>query len=60
MMLNRKKFLGVIKMGSTYIDNYEKNLVKNAAKDATKKIALKMKADGVSSEFIFKYFGIWI
>ena len=47
-------------MGSTYIDNYEKNLVKNAAKDATKKIALKMKADGVSSEFIFKYFGIWI
>lgn len=58
--VEQKKVLGVIKMGSTYIDNYEKNLVENAAKDATKKIALKMKADGVSSEFIFKYFGIWI
>lgn len=28
-------------MGSTYIDNYEKNLVRNAIKE----VALKMKAD---------------
>ena len=56
----QKQILGVIKMGNTYIDNYEKNLVKTAAMNATMKIALKMKADGVSSEFIFKYFGIWV
>ena len=60
----QKEILGAIKMGSKYIDNYEKNLVKNAAKNAAKnvknEIALKMKADGVSSDFIFKYFGIWL
>lgn len=54
----QEEILGVIKMGSTYIDNYEKNLVKNAIKAANKKVALKMKEDGVSSDFIFKYFGI--
>ena len=56
--VEQEKYLGVIKMGSTYIDNYEKNLVQNATKDAMEKIALKMKADGVSSDFIYKYFGI--
>jgi hypothetical protein len=50
----QEEILGVIKMGSTYIDNYEKNLIKNAIKE----VALKMKEDGVSSDFIFKYFGI--
>lgn len=50
----QEEILGVIKMGSTYIDNYEKNLVKNAIKE----IALKMKEDGVSSDLIFKYTGL--
>lgn len=45
----QEKILGVIKMGSTYIDNYEKNLVKNALKD----VALKMKAAGIDSKIIF-------
>lgn len=54
----QEKLLGVIKIGSTYIDNYEKNLVETATNNAIRDIALKMKADGVSSDFIFKYFGV--
>lgn len=49
-----EEILGVIKMGNTYIEKYEKNLINTAIKE----IALKMKDDGVSSDFIFKYFGI--
>ena len=45
-------------MGSTYLDNYEKRLVERATNNAIMDIALKMKADGVSSDFIFKYFGV--
>ena len=45
-------------MGGTYIDNYEKNLVQTAADNNKKKIALKMKEDGVSSDLIFKYTGV--
>ena len=37
----------------TYIEKYEENLVKNALKE----VALKMKEDGISSDFIFKYTG---
>lgn len=53
----QEKILGVIKMGSTYIDNYEKNLVKTATENTTRKIALKMKALGADSEFIFECTG---
>lgn len=49
-----EELLGVIKMGNTYIERYERNLINAAIKE----IALKMKDDGVSPEFIFKYFGI--
>ncbi len=45
----QEEFLGVIKMGSTYIDNYEKNIINNAAKE----IALKMKKAGADSQFIY-------
>lgn len=70
----QEEFLGVVKMQSTYIERYERNLiqeaveeavkdaVKQASDDATRKvkesIALKMKADGFSPDFIFKYCGI--
>ena len=62
----QKEFLRVIKMESTYIDRYERNLIKRATqeavnkavKDTKKDLARKMKADGVSSDFIFKYFGL--
>ena len=49
-----KEILGVIKMGSTYIDNYEKNLIKNAIKE----VALKMKELGADSDFIFECTGL--
>ena len=71
----QEEFLGVVKMESTYIARYEKKLIQDAVSEAvseavsktrddtTKKvkesIALKMKADGFSSEVIFKYLGIW-
>ena len=48
----QKEYLGVIKMGSTYIDNYEKNLIQNATKKANKRIAKKMKELGADAEFI--------
>ena len=69
----QKEFLGVIKMESTYIERYERNLIESAVnkavneavKDANDKAAeekmdiiRKMKADGVSSDFIFKYFDV--
>ena len=50
----QEKLLGVIKMGSTYIDNYEKNLVENAIKE----VALKMKKAGVDSRIIFECTGL--
>ena len=53
----QEEILGVIKMGSTYIDNYEKNLVKNAIKAANKKVALKLKEHGVDSKIIFECTG---
>lgn len=56
----QKELMDVIMDGSTYIDNYEKNLVKDAINASNKKIALKMKEDGVNSDFIFKYFGLKI
>ena len=49
-----KKLLEVIKMKNTYIQEYEKNLIMEGRRE----VALKMKADGFSSDFIFKYFGI--
>lgn len=54
----QKEYLGVIKMGSTYIDNYEKNLIKNATRINTEKIAKKMKAAGVDSKIILECTGI--
>jgi hypothetical protein len=45
-------------MGSTYIDNYEKNLIKNAIKATNKKVALKMKELGADSDFIFECTGL--
>ena len=49
-------------MCGTYIENYERNLIKRATQEAVDKakkdLAMKMKADGVSSDFIFKYFGL--
>ena len=60
----QEEFLGVIKMGSTYIDNYEKNLVKkavaNAVNDAINEIALKMKKAGADSQFIYECTGLRI
>lgn len=51
-------------MGSTYIDNYEKNLVKkavaNAVNDAINEIALKMKKAGADSQFIYECTGLRI
>lgn len=47
-------------MGGTYIENYERNLIENAVKETKKEVALKMKADGVSFEFIFKYCGVGV
>lgn len=49
----QEEILGVIKMGSTYIDNYERNLIKNAIKE----VVLKMKELGVDSEIIFECTG---
>lgn len=49
----QEEIIGVIKMGSTYIDNYEKNLVQNAIKE----VALKMKELGADSDFIFECTG---
>ena len=60
----QEEFLGVVKMRSTYIARYERNLIKNAANDAVKtakeEIALKMKADGFAPDVIFKYCGIML
>lgn len=53
-----EEILGVIKMGNTYIERYERNLINNSINAAKREIALKMKADGFSSDVIFKYFGI--
>ena len=53
-----EEILGVIKMGNTYIERYEKNLINNATNAVKREIALKMKADGFSSDVIFKYCGI--
>lgn len=50
----QEEYLGVIKMGSTYIDRYEKNLIQNE----TRKIALRMKELGADSEFIFACTGL--
>ncbi len=54
-------------MRGTYIARYERKLIEDAvkaaeeaAKEANRNIALRMKADGVSSDFIFKYFGMWV
>ena len=47
-------------MESTYIERYERNLIQEAVKKNKTDIALKMKADGVSSDFIFKYLGIML
>lgn len=52
-------FLVVLMVG-TYIENYERNLIENAFKETKKEVALKMKVDGVSFEFIFKYCGVWV
>lgn len=54
----QERLLGVIKMNGTYIAQYERNLIEKATKEVKEDIALKMKKDGVSSDFIFKYFGI--
>ena len=54
----QEEFLGVIKMESTYIDRYERNLINKVVEDTKRDLAMKMKADGVSSDFIFKYFGL--
>ncbi len=57
-------------MESTYIERYERNLIQEAVSEDVKKtradtskkvketIAQKMKEDGVSPDFIFKYCGI--
>ena len=56
----QEEFLGVVKMQSTYIERYERNLIENSNNEIKRSIALKMKEDGVSSDFIFKYFGIML
>ena len=68
----QEEFLGVVKMKSSYIARYERNLIQKAVNEAvdeavneavndTKRdIALKMKADGFSPDLIFKYFGIML
>ena len=49
-------------MSESYIVHYERNLIQEAVNEAVddvkRDIALKMKADGVSSDFIFKYCGV--
>ena len=50
----QEEILGVIKMGSSYIANYEKNLIR----ENNLKIAQKMKELGATAEFIFKCTGI--
>ena len=55
-------------MSESYIARYERNLIQKAVNEAvndnTRKvkesIALKMREDGVSPDFIFKYFGIML
>ena len=49
----QEEFLGVVKMKSTYIERYERNLIQNAKKE----IALKMKAMGIAAEVIFECTG---
>ena len=64
----QEEFLGGVYMKSTYIARYEKNLIDNAhkegreegIKDTKNSLAVKMKDDGVSSDFIFKYLGIML
>ena len=53
----QEEFPGVVKMESTYIARYERNLIENATNDAKKSIALKLKAAGVSSDIIFECTG---
>ena len=49
-------------MSESYIVRYERNLIRKAVNEAVndvkRDIALKMKADGVSTDFIFKYCGV--
>ena len=54
----QEEFLGVIKMESTYIDRYERNLIQEAVMKAKKEIALEMKARGADSKFIFGCTGV--
>ena len=54
----QEEFLGLVNMESTYIARYEKNLIENSNNAVKRSIALKMKADGFSSDVIFKYCGI--
>lgn len=54
----QEEILGVVKVGSTYIDNYEKNLVKNAVKKNMERVALKMKDLGADPDFIFACTGL--
>lgn len=54
------ELIGVIKIGSSFIETYEKNLIKNVIKDATEKIAYKLKAAGVDSKIILECTGLKI
>ena len=46
------------KMGSTFLENYEKNLIQKAKEDSEKEFTKKLKEDNIPPEKIIQYTGL--
>ncbi|MBO6123854.1 MAG: hypothetical protein J6P09_08435 [Methanobrevibacter sp.] len=53
-----KEIIGVIKMRSTFIEDYERNLIETAVKDNSNQIAATLYEMGLSPEDILKATGV--
>ena len=53
-----KKLIGVIKMRSTFIEDYERNLIETANNNQANEIASKLDEMGLSHEDILKATGV--
>ena len=54
----KKSMIKVIKMGSTFLENYERELVEEAENNGKKEFAKKLKEDNVPVEKIIQYTGL--
>ncbi|WP_296804579.1 hypothetical protein [uncultured Methanobrevibacter sp.] len=45
-------------MGSTFLENYEKNLIQKAKEDSEKEFTKKLKEDNIPPEKIIEYTGL--